>query len=77
MAGRSIALGRRCRTCLNRECIRYSIPSSIPQSFDSKVYGGLWAKSNSKLTSVPVLKDVTSGGKERLRLLPENGLCKN
>ncbi|KAM7460032.1 hypothetical protein LguiA_035962 [Lonicera macranthoides] len=69
MAGRSIALGRRCRTCLNRECIRYSIPSSIPQSFDSK--------SNSKLTSVPVLKDVTSGGKERLRLLPENGLCKN
>ena len=37
MAGRSIALGRRCRTCLNRKCIRYSIPSSIPQNFDSKV----------------------------------------
>lgn len=35
MAGRSIALGRRCRTCLNRKCIRYSIPSSIP---DSKVF---------------------------------------
>lgn len=38
MAGRSIALGRRCRTCLNRKCIRYSIPSSIPTNFDSKVY---------------------------------------
>ena len=37
MPGRSIALGRRCRTCLNRKCIRYSIPSSIPQNFDSKV----------------------------------------
>lgn len=35
MAGRSIALGRRCRTSLNRKCIRYSIPSSIP---DSKVF---------------------------------------
>jgi len=30
MPGRSIALGRRRRTCLNRKCIRYSIPSSIP-----------------------------------------------
>lgn len=29
MPGRSIAWGRRCRTCLNRKCIRYSIPSSI------------------------------------------------
>lgn len=37
MAGRSIALGRRCRTCLNRKCIRYSIPSSIPPNLDSKV----------------------------------------
>lgn len=35
MAGRSIALGRRCRTCLNRKCIRYSIPSSIPPWFQS------------------------------------------
>jgi len=37
MVGRSIALGSRCRTCLNRKCIRYSIPSSIPQNLDSKV----------------------------------------
>lgn len=29
MAGRSIALGRRCRTCLNRKCIRYSIPKFV------------------------------------------------
>ena len=49
MPGRSIALGRRCRTCLNRFCIRYSIPPNPFLLFilDFEVKGGVRKGSSS------------------------------